>query len=366
MKVLLVIDSLGAGGAQNQITLLAVGLQKEGYDVTVFSYHKMEFFKPRLDSNDIKNICVEKRNKVGFRMVRILTRLISKNQYDVVLSYMDIPNFYAALALKLSSSKATKLIISYRSSTSFESLNFINLKLREWTNKNADGIICNSHHERENWKSKYPKLKLKTIYNGIISKHTSLTSFKNNNVLTAIGSFSHHKNGIVILEAMKILKEKGKLNFKLNWVGRRDPGIKNNDDYIVDFDQKLIKYGLKEYWNWCGQSSDISKYYFSSDALIHASKKEGMPNVVGEAQIHSLPVIISNVLDHPIIIKEGMTGFLFNPEDPYSLADTIETFYTLDTQDRIEMKIKSLENGENLFSYKGFINSTISLIQETE
>ena len=43
-KILLLIDSLGAGGAQRQLVGLAVLLKQRGYDVSVATYHDDRFY----------------------------------------------------------------------------------------------------------------------------------------------------------------------------------------------------------------------------------------------------------------------------------------------------------------------------------
>jgi hypothetical protein len=44
MRLLLVIDSLGSGGAQRQLTTLAIELARRGHRVDVFVYAKAEHF----------------------------------------------------------------------------------------------------------------------------------------------------------------------------------------------------------------------------------------------------------------------------------------------------------------------------------
>ena len=50
MKILIVIDSVGTGGAQKLKAELAIGLAKHGYDVEMFVYNQMtdEFFASRI------------------------------------------------------------------------------------------------------------------------------------------------------------------------------------------------------------------------------------------------------------------------------------------------------------------------------
>src|SRR5205814_2077954 len=70
---------------------------------------------------------------------------------------------------------------------------------------------------------------------------------------------------------------------------------------------------------------------------IHPSFLEGVPNAVGEALACGRPVLVSDVCDHRRLVKQGVTGFLFNPADPSSIADAIWEFSCLSDPKRIEM-----------------------------
>jgi len=48
------------------------------------------------------------------------------------------------------------------------------------------------------------------------------------------------------------------------------------------------------------------------DAFVHPSFYEGMPNVVCEALAAGLPVLVSDVCDHPLLVEKGVQGFLFS------------------------------------------------------
>jgi glycosyltransferase involved in cell wall biosynthesis len=84
-------------------------------------------------------------------------------------------------------------------------------------------------------------------------------------------------------------------------------------------------------WHWLGEQLDMPSLLRRHDALIHPSLYEGLPNAVCEALAAGLPVLISNVCDHPRLVVEGERGFLFNPNDPQSIAASIEKAALLDT-----------------------------------
>ena len=166
MKFCLLIDSLGSGGAQNQITLLAQELKKEGHNVFVVTYYKYEFYNYRLSENNIPNLLLEKKDKIGFSVIRGIIKLINGRKPDCIISFLDTPNFYACCA-KLACKHKAKLIISYRSKTDFIHVSKMELLRKRCLNFVADKIVSNSFHEKERWTQRYPSLSRKwnTIYN---------------------------------------------------------------------------------------------------------------------------------------------------------------------------------------------------------
>jgi hypothetical protein len=74
MKVLLIIDHVGLGGAQRQIVELACGLKRNGHEVEVFVYFPQhDFFRPLLQEHGIAVHAYPKGT--GFCM-GVLARLI--------------------------------------------------------------------------------------------------------------------------------------------------------------------------------------------------------------------------------------------------------------------------------------------------
>ena len=57
-KIVLFTDCLGAGGAQRQLVGLAIMLKAKGYDMTVATYHNIDFYKNQLDEAGVRNLVI--------------------------------------------------------------------------------------------------------------------------------------------------------------------------------------------------------------------------------------------------------------------------------------------------------------------
>lgn len=62
-----------------------------------------------------------------------------------------------------------------------------------------------------------------------------------------------------------------------------------------------------------------SQFYQACDYFISAGTVEGEPSVISEAMACGLPVIASDIEGHKHLVRNNITGFLFNPDDENSL-----------------------------------------------
>jgi glycosyltransferase involved in cell wall biosynthesis len=362
VKILMVSDSLGSGGAQNQMCLLAEGLKSKGYDVIVITYHKDDFFKSRLQKANVKNIHIQKRSKLGVNVIREMAKLIHREKVDQIISFQITPNFYALAANKLSRC-FTPTIISYRSKTDYSKLSWIHLKLQEWMNKETTYIVCNSHHERKRWMKRYPKLrdKLFTIYNGI-DQSIFYPIDKERNHFLVVGKLRPLKNAHALIEAVRILKHRHHVDIVVHWYGSRKFSQSRFQQYSETTMQKVVEYKLEDNFLWYDPVKYLPSVYNQHEALIHPSLWEGLPNAICEALACGTPVLASNILDHPILVKQEGRGFLFDPTDPEKIVLAILKFLSLDNIDKKQMSDNCTEYARRELSLASMIGSYENLI----
>ena len=357
------IDNLGSGGAQNQMTLLASLLDRQSYKIEFFTYHTGDFFKYRLDALAIPIHTSSKTSKVGLNVVRKLRSLLKANQFDAIISFLQTPSFYASIA-KVLAGNTIPLIISERF-ISFEKKGTIRYRVKKITHALADFATTNSHHERERLirKGLTTTDKINTIYNVVDVDHFKPpANTKIHHKLLCVASVSSYKNGLCVLEAMNILKQSNELNFTLSWVGNKVYTIPERAAYIKKMEDKIQEYNLQDQWTWIKPTKDIKSFYHSHDALVHPSYREGLPNVVCESLACGLPVILSNVLDHARLADLPNNGFLFNPTQPLELAERITSFYGLTETDKHKMKSNCRLFAEKHFSEKRFVDHYTSIL----
>lgn len=72
-----------------------------------------------------------------------------------------------------------------------------------------------------------------------------------------------------------------------------------------------------------GRRSDVPALLAASDALLHAAKHEGTPNILLEAGHLGCPVVATTAGGSTEAVAEGQTGFLLDPADGDGLVRTL-------------------------------------------
>lgn len=347
MKILCLIDNLGSGGAQRQMTNLALLLQKKGNDIDFVLYGKDDFFADVLKSSGIPITIVKNRNKLE-RVYRV-RNYIRKSGVDIVISFLETPNFLACLSAV--GKHSWKLIINERSSN----LNsFISKKSRifKWFARYCDKIVCNSINGKNLWLKYYPqyKDKLMTIYNTVlVSEPKSQPAAKNaskRKILVA-ASYQRLKNMDGVIEAVKALPEDFKERLEINWYGQTE--VVPNDTKAYDAAAMKIKdLCLEDTIHFYQPAKDIITKMVEADCVALFSFYEGFPNAICEGMVLSKPIIMSHVSDYTVLVDEN-NGFLCSADDIESIKEALMQFLCATEDELRNMGIASKEKAKLLF-----------------
>jgi len=328
----MVIDSLSSGGAQRQIVTLARGLKSRGHHVEFFTYYPHDHYLSFLQEDEIPVHVHLKQSRFSIALIKALRQILRTSRFDLVLAFLALPSLYAELAcIGLGE---TKLVVSERFMYGPGRLSFTTRVLQA-LHCLADAITVNSHHQyrRMLLECSWMSSKLQTIYNGVDLLRFSPGKRRevgSNNALNliAIGTIVAKKNALNLARALTICRDCYNLKPVVRWVGKQDYS-KAGCVAFTEVSGFIEANGLNEQWEWLGERRDIPDLLRKHDALIHPSFFEGLPNAICEALGCGLPVLASNVCDHPNLIFEGVSGFLYNPHSPDSIAEAIYNFHVL-------------------------------------
>ena len=355
-KILCIIESLGSGGAERQLTGLAVMLKEQGYEVEVCYYIKKEFYLPFLEENGVKGVLLnEAANK--YKRYFAIKRYIKEFKPDTVVSYSQSTSMITCL-MKFLENKF-KLIVSERNTTQ---KNTWREKIRFFLYKWADVIVPNSNAQGRFIKENYPGLekKIQVITNFVDTDKFSpsneeIPTHDTTNII-CVGRLMPQKNIIRFIESISRIVNDG-YKIHIDWFGQ-DLG----DNYSEEVKLKNEENNLSSFFEFHPASSCIEKEYQKGDVFCLPSLYEGFPNVLCEAMSCGKPVLCSRVCDNPTIVSEGENGLMFNPLDVDDMAEVIEKYINLSEEKKKDMAIISRKIAVDMFSKKSFINKYISII----
>lgn len=331
VKVLCVIDHLGSGGAQRQLSTLACELARRGHEVEVFVYYpQFDFFREGLDAVGIAVHSVFKQ-RVGFwGVLAALRRTLRERRPDAVVAFLGSPAVYSVLATMLSA-HAPRLVVSERSSHHAESpavARRVRGLLQRVLFARTDAVVCNSASQAQWLRARHFWLRSKVhcIFNGLPEEAfvgPAPPPAGSHLRLLAIGRVGPEKNPLGLVRAMQWLRARGEPLPQVSWVGPDDESGPGRA-YRARIDAELqAEPEIAGHLQWLGRQRDIGTLLLSHDALIHPALYEGFPNAVCEAFAAARPVLLSNVCDHPQLAGQGERGLLFDPCDGASIAQAI-------------------------------------------
>lgn len=347
MKILCVIDSLGSGGAQRQLVTLAKLFKQRGDEVRFLTYAPYDFFLKDLADQHIPVYTLPPASYAA-RIYKI-RKYIRRGDQDVVLSFLDTPNFLSCLAAV--GGKKWKLIISERSNKEdyFKGWRY---RLQKYFARYADAIVCNSVSARKVWEKFYPVYirKLTTIYNAatlpsIAVPYIPLKDAKFHLVVAA--SYRALKNTDGLIEGINLLAPEEKVKLQVDWYG----SIEADSDGGVAYElacQKIRRYKLENILRLNPATKEIFSLMAKADAVGLFSKWEGLPNTICEAMRLGKPVVMTRVSDYAFLVDDR-NGFLCDSEDPESIRNALKNMLCLSEEELLTMGRFSLEKACKLF-----------------
>lgn len=355
-KILLLIDSLGAGGAERQLTGLAVMLAQQGFNVEVCYFINRDFYLPYLKENKVKTYFLPKALKPQKRFGEIRKHIKVFNP-DAVISFSSSPSMIACV-LKMLGSKFN-LIVSERNTT--QKVTF-RVKMRFFLYRWANHIVPNSHSQANFIVNNYPSLSLKMK---VITNFVDINKFAPSNAkqyehedtrIICVGSIIPQKNIMRFSKAITELYNKG-YKIHVDWYGQN-----LRDAYAEEIHHYIVNNHLEKVVEFHNPTDSIQDAYICSDVFCLPSIYEGFPNVLCEAMSCGKPVLCSRVCDNPNIVCEGENGYLFDPYRIEDMVSTMEHYLSLSNEDKVRMGKRSREIAETLFSDKLFLHNFISIL----
>jgi glycosyltransferase involved in cell wall biosynthesis len=341
MKIVLLTESLGSGGAERQVCTLAVEFKRRGHEVCVATYAPGDFYKPLLERECVEHRFLGGHGKVSWAVN--VRRFLRTHGQDVVLAFLAGPSAYAELAGW--PTRSWGLVVSERSAGS---INGIKAELHAF----ADYVVTNSHSARIAVASAHAGLgpKLVTIYNAInVEPHAVVspaTRGPHEVRLVVAARLDRNKNAQGLLAALQVVGNYGpSLRLGVDWYGNQEA---EPETARVTADT-ISRLNLGGVIRLHPPTENVHDIMLQADAVLLPSFCEGLPNSVCEGMALGKPILMSEVCEARNLVEEGVNGFLFDPHSPASIADAIARFARLTSDEKDRMGRASRAKAEVLF-----------------
>ncbi len=362
-NVCLMCGNMSYAGAQTQMLELARNLDKNNFNVRICVFDEKVYVKDEFKQDGIIFDFVTRHSKYDITWVFRLITYLKLKKIDILYTYLPFANFMGLLTGKVAGVSA--IISSERNSdyvTSWLFRRIINVVVRY-----TDNMIANSFSGK-NFVTKIVNgtlsKKIHVVYNGrnfvgnsINYKdnllHQSLNISENTFVVILIARFKPAKNHIMFFKMAKhLLKEKTNVVFLC--VGDND---ENNREYHKDLMTEFEELQIEHHFKFLGPRHDINELLSGADVSVLTSWHEGLSNTLIESMAVGCPLVVTDVSDNRLIIKDGINGYVVGVDDYKSMAENIIRLYE-DKELRYAISRNNKASAHQLFTVERMVNET--------
>ncbi|WP_127138954.1 glycosyltransferase [Flagellimonas oceanensis] len=306
IKIVFVIPSLVAGGAEKVISFISQHLNEKEFETTLLV----------LSGQSEQSYTIKKIDVIYLGQDRVLysipkiVQVLRKLSPNIVMS--SISHLNTAMAIISPLFRKTKFvgreatILSARKKTKKR---FYPKSLTKYAYKRLNTIVCQSKDMAQDMVNNFsvPKHKIQVI-NNPISNYGDIKPETNNPFLKfiTVGRLVEIKGHLRILNILSKLDEE----FEYTIIGNG-----NLRDEIFSRAESL---GLKDKITHIPYTNEVNKYLMENDYFLQGSYVEGFPNALLESCVVGTPVIAFDVPGGTKeIVENGINGWLVNTEEEY-------------------------------------------------
>lgn len=337
------------GGCERWIVQVGRLLQSRGHEVVISSLPG-SVTEQRAVENGLEIYPFSLHIDIAFWKIPKLVRYFKKKKFDVVVCVQKKDVKIGALAAKI----AGVPLVMARSG-----LDVIKKKLYHKLafTKYIDGITTNTFALKDIYMS-YGYFKddfIHPIHDGFefigdvedIDIKSMFNLPQDSTVMVAVGRVCRQKGFDILIESVKIAKEKGK-NWRFLVVGTGPL-----EDKLKQMAKELQ---VDDYLQFIGFRKDVLPIMKAADLFVLSSRSESMTNVLREAMSVKTACVTTDVLGiRGELMEHGKNGYIIEPENAQAIYDGID--YVLShPEQKAEMAQNGYDRVNSSFSIEGMID----------
>ncbi len=331
MRVLQLIDSLNAGGAERVAVNYANSLASRIQSSFICTTRDEGVLKGSI-SGKVRYLFLNKKSTLDYLAIKELSHFVKANKVDFIHAHGS--SFFIATIIKILNSKTTLIWHEHygnRNETSKASK--LILKICSYY---FSCIITVNESLKERSES---KLSTKDVYilpnysvTNSLLKITKLYGNEGKRII-CLANLRPDKDHLNLLGAFSEINKRYS-NWSLHLVGQFQKG-----DYYNSIKKFIAEHNLEQHIFIYGSCPDISNILNQCDIGVLSSKSEGLPVALLEYGLSKLPVVVTNVGDCNKVISNLNEGVLVEPKNHKTLSKAI-----LELIDDVDLRNVMAEN----------------------
>jgi GalNAc-alpha-(1->4)-GalNAc-alpha-(1->3)-diNAcBac-PP-undecaprenol alpha-1,4-N-acetyl-D-galactosaminyltransferase len=322
LRIVLAISSLGAGGAERVMSVLAGALADRGHTVTLLTLANADsdFFPVGAGVARIALGGYRPSNswlaalRANAQRVRAVRRAILRCRAQVVISFltdMNIVSIIACLGLPVA------VVVSERVDPRAHAIGALWSGLRRLTYPRAAVLVVQTESVAAWFRTTHARpARIAVIPNPVFEvADVTPAPARSRTFLFAAGRLTHQKGFDLLIRALALLVARGsELELVIAGEGPEHGRLA----------QLAEELGLSSRVRLIGRVQNLSGWMTAAAAFLLPSRYEGFPNVLVEALACGAAVVAADCPSGPReILRDGRYGLLVPCEDPQALAGAV-------------------------------------------
>lgn len=348
MNVIFLLASLGSGGAERVVSLLANKMSELGHQVEIICLKFNDVYYHLLPS--VKVTIAMQQTKNRFTEIYWLRNYIKKQKPDVVIPFTEGVYCFTILSLL---GTGIPIIASERLDPA--AMSIPRKILKRLLLPYADWLVVQTQSIKEYFPQKIQK-KTSVIYNPVNEESLSPALPQREgrlNIIISVGRLYPQKNQAMMIRAFAKIAEEYP-----DW----QLVIFGEGPLRATLESLISSFKLQERVLLPGRTEHVIDELRKSKIFCLSSDYEGMSNAMIEAICVGLPIISTKVSGTEELIKDGENGLLVETGDISCLSDCMSKLVSSPTLiEEISLKNKKLAG---LFGIDFIINQWMDLINK--
>lgn len=371
-RLLWLVDSLGAGGAEALVVTFAQGLDRTQHQLFVACLNGAEGVNAqRLRDANVPVTDLGARNLRDVGAFRRLLALIRADRIELIHAHLTYSAIWSAIASRLTGVPAiASLHVSPEATRALEdsarhriATSLRDGLLRAILNRWSRAVVMVSGALRDDYLARgLEPRKVRVVHNGI-----ELDRFRRprTEARARLERELAIPPDVPIVATVAVLRPKKGIEVLLaaaREVRRAYFVIIGDGPKREEWTSLANDLGVSDRIRWAGFRTDVDALLAGCDLFVHPSLDDAFPTVLLEAMAAGLPIVASRVGGIPEIVTQGVTGELVPPGDAAALARAIDA--VLGNEDTMRLMREAAQADASRFSTSAWIARLTAVYRE--